>query len=726
MALRTRLPLLPEGAEELSEDLAVSQESEQLVFFNASGPIYWCGKDDPLARRLAAAMFAHIGLASTTRLAAALGLHRSTIYRNQCKLREGGAEALKHRGTGPRGPHKLKGEVRVRAQVLLDRGESIRASAAVVGVSEGTIRQGLKKGWLVRPEITGSKNMKVKGPRERSDEDRDRGAGVAVKRHGERMLARRGMLQQAEPVFVAAEAVPMAGALLALPALLEQGLLEVGERVYVPLGKGYYGLRSVLLALALMALLRIRSIEQITSHPPGELGLLLGLDRVPEVKCLRAKLRELGRQGHAFAFAAQLAQRWAKQTPDVLGFLYIDGHVRPYCGRKHRLPKTHVPVRRLCMPATTDFWVNDANAEPLFWVTAPANDHLLRVLDEQILSEIRALVGPERRITLIFDREGWSPKCFKKWFKQGFDVLTYRKGNYQEWPRDCFQRTTKRVGRKQVSYQLGERSVLISKDFWMREVRRLCKNGHQTSIMSTRQDLPAFEIATRMFARWRQENFFRYMRREFALDHLCTYAVEPADPQRTVPNPARKQKRKQLSRLRSKLGKLQQQYGDAALNNPESKQPTMRGFKISHRKLGNRIHRLTDERDKLVTDIKALPERVPLNELLHPKQIVQLERERKLLTDAIKMIAYRAETALATLLQPFFKRHQDETRKFLKAVFQLPGDLLPDTQTSCLVVRLHGMANDRSDRALSALCDLATGQRIRYPGTDLRLVFKVL
>src|SRR5260370_7803635 len=33
-----------------------------------------------------------------------------------------------------------------------------------------------------------------------------------------------------------------------------------------------------------------------------------------------------------------------------------------------------------------------------------------------------------RRVTIVFDRGGWSPKLFATMIKDGFDLLTYRKG----------------------------------------------------------------------------------------------------------------------------------------------------------------------------------------------------------------------------------------------------------------------------------------------------------
>ena len=81
----------------------------------------------------------------------------------------------------------------------------------------------------------------------------------------------------------------------------------------------------------------------------------------------------------------------------------FDGHVRAYNGSKHTLPKTHVARRRLCMPATTDFWVNDARCEPLFFVTAEANDSLsVDAREAEIIPELKRLAGEGNRVTLVF------------------------------------------------------------------------------------------------------------------------------------------------------------------------------------------------------------------------------------------------------------------------------------------------------------------------------------
>ncbi|MDT8342524.1 MAG: hypothetical protein RQ751_13520 [Longimicrobiales bacterium] len=726
MALQARLSVSASEVEVISPELGVAREDGRVVLFNGGGPIFMYREDDVEAQRLAVAMVSQpaLDLAAPKPLAEALGIARSMVFEYRERYEAGGAEALRTKKPGPKGPHKLTGERRERAQALLDKGESNRAVARAVELSEGTIRQALKQGRLraAQPSSTGPERT---GPRQRSETDRTSKGGVAVKRLEERALAAVGRLTEAAPSFEAAESVARAGVLVALPAVAAQGLYAVSQQVYGALKNGYYGLNAVLSTLVFMALLRIKSMEQLPSHAPGEFGLVLGLDRSPEMKTLRRKLAELGAREQALELQAAFAERWATEQPDLVGFLYVDGHVRPYNGRTHRLPKTHVPRRRLCMPATTDYWVNDAFADPLFFVTAPGNEGLLAVLEETVLPEVRELAR-ERRVTLVMDRECWSPKSFERWHEKGFDVMTYRKGRYDPWPREEFTEharagdvrgmKTGATGRQGEVHHLAERPLTLSNGFEVREVRCLTENGHQTSIVTTRTDLSVLAVAERMFSRWRQENFFRYMRHEFALDHLPTYTVEPADPHRLVPNPAKKEKKKELAGLRSELRRLKQALGERALDDDVPSEAAE--LRLRAREAQSRLEQLHDA-------YKALPTHVPVAQTQDPESVVRLERERKTLIDQTKMVAYRAETELASLVGPLLgHHHDDEARSFLRQVFQLPADLLPDPDAGTLVVRLHGMANWRSNRALTELCNFLNTYETVYPGTDLRLILE--
>ena len=107
----------------------------------------------------------------------------------------------------------------------------------------------------------------------------------------DRQLAYLGLLDDAAPLFREGCSVPGVGVLLALPCLLESGLLRISRKLYGDIGPAFYGLRTTLLTLLFMALLRIKRPEHLKERDPAAFGSLLGLDRAPEVKTLRRRLR---------------------------------------------------------------------------------------------------------------------------------------------------------------------------------------------------------------------------------------------------------------------------------------------------------------------------------------------------------------------------------------------------------------------------------------------------
>ena len=728
MPLTALLPLLPADAQEVGDSLAIlrDEKEQRIVFFNAGGPIFSCRQEDRTGLRLAAVTVIEQGLAGPTAVAEALAIHRTTLLRDRHKFAENGVAGLVEKRRGPKGPHTLTPAVQRRAQKMLDRGESIRGTAGTVGMSESGLRHAIARGLLTAGRSKRVEKAKANsaqtltGPRDRASVDQACTMGVATKRESDRVLAATGKLVEAEPEFKAVEAVAGAGVLLALPALLHEGLCEVGGEVYGSLRNGFFGLRSVLLTFAFMALLRIKTPEQLTEHAPGELGILLGLDRAPEVKTLRRKLREMGGRHVADMFTRWLTERWAEAEPKELALLYIDGHVRPYHGRKHKLPKHYVQQRGRPMPGTKDFHVNDRRADPLFFVTAEATEGLLSMLESTLLPDVRRLVGPKRRVTIVFDREGWSPELFAKWKEQDFYVLTYRKGKQSRWQSRFFSMVKGKVGGEKVEYCLAEREVKLTNGLKVREIRRLTDDGHQTAVITTNDKLPLLAVAHRMFSRWRQENFFRYMRHEFALDHLCTHQVEPADPKRIVPHPERARLEKKLKAVRATRTRLL----DRAFSLAPGKTTRVGKRQVDEVELDQLIRQRETEARTLSARIAKLPDRVPIEEILEPEQIVKLERERKVLVDAIKLSAYRAESSLARLVEPFFKRHQDEARKFLKSIFKATADIIPDLRNRRLTVRFHGLASPRANRALGELCALVNEDAPLYPGSNLRLHFE--
>jgi hypothetical protein len=278
---------------------------------------------------------------------------------------------------------------------------------------------------------------------------------------------------------------------------------------------------------------------------------VLGLDRAPEVKTIRRKLAELAAAGKAAELIMALARRHAAARPDALGFLYADGHARVYHGTR-TVQKTHVARLKFPAPATMETWVTDSRGDPVFMVIAEPSDSLAGEL-RRLLPALRQVVGGGRRVTVCFDRGGWSPALFADITGAGFDVLTWRKGPAPDVPAAAFTTVACTDDRGRAhEYELADTTVELGihegprkgQTVTLRPVTRRvpAKAGatRQIHALTSRDDLTAGEVCWRLSSRWREENYFRYARTRFALDALDSYAAAPDDPDRMVPNPARK------------------------------------------------------------------------------------------------------------------------------------------------------------------------------------------
>jgi DNA-binding CsgD family transcriptional regulator len=545
-------------------------------------------------------------------------------------------------------------------------------------------------------------------------------------RAGDRLLARLGLLNDAAPVFGAAAQVPGLGALLAIPALVDSGVLSIAREIYGSIGPAFYGLRTTLVTLLLMALLRIKRPEGLKEHSPRLLGQILGLDRAPEVKTLRGKLARLAAHGRAGDFGRALARHRVAARGHAMGFLYVDGHVRAYHGGRE-IPKTHLARMRIAMPATTDYWINDAQSEPLFVVPTEANKGLVAMLPI-VLEEVRKLLG-DRRVTVVFDRGGWSPRLFAKLIADGFDILTYRKAPYRPVPVRKFTLIEETVHGKKIKYLLADQRIYLEygrkkkrKRVFLRQVTRLSDNGHQTPIITSRRDLSTLEVACRMFDRWRQENFFKYLREEFALDALVDYGTELADATREVPNPERSKIKAELRKANAHLEQLQAHYGLTALENQEDLRPTMRGFKIANAESAARIRAAMARITDLETQRATIPTRVPVQEVVEA-DVIKLSVERKHLTDILKMVAYQAEGELLRLLSPYYRRTEQEGRTLIHTALSAGGDI--QVTNAELLVSIDPLSSPHKTQALAAVCEQLNLTSTHFPGTNLKMRFAI-
>ncbi len=312
------LPLIPSGATQINGPVSVWRDDENWTYFYATHPIYSHRKNDRRMFRMFTSQLIESGACRQVDIRTTFGVSKSSVIRSLNKLRTGGAEAFFVQRQGRRDGKVFTPEVLEIAQGLLDQGYTRNEAVQELGVRYDTFRKAINDGRLIEslaiaPVITKSSRNVV-------DVAAADGMGIACTRVGERVLASLGKLIGAAVHFDRCLDVPKAGVLCALPALLANGLLN-GAKQMLGQVKGYYTAFHVLLLLAFMVLCRIKTTEKLRGQAPGEFGRLLGLDRAPEVRCLRQKMDELSAGQGSEQWAAHLSKYWMEQEPEAVGAL---------------------------------------------------------------------------------------------------------------------------------------------------------------------------------------------------------------------------------------------------------------------------------------------------------------------------------------------------------------------------------------------------------------------
>jgi len=718
---------LPEGAQAINDRVWYRDDGDVRAIFCGLIPFYSYQRSDPVNHRFAAVQLIETGLAKQIKVAAAFGLSVSTLRRARKAVAAEGIGGLVGKPKGPKQRRRAGRGVAPRIVALRKNGHRHQAIADRLGLSPATVYRVLREHGLTRraSDPTGTlpfesgeatncdSEDEPSGPAESLTDNtlsRVEATSVTYAAPLDQVMTQLGLIEEAPVEFGPARNVPLAGVMLGLALLSTTGLLQEARAVYGRLQKGWYGLRATFWMLFVMALLRIKRPEQLKGVDPVALGRVLGLPRAAEVKTIRRKLKELAQRGRAAQLHRRLARRRVRQHDAALAYLYVDGHVRAYSG-KRKIGKAYVTTRRSVLRAETDYWVNLSSGQPLLVVHARANERLTQMM-KTVIGEVRAVVG-DRRPMIVFDRGGWSKDLFRMLLAEGFDLLTYRKAPLSDWGPERFHTAGLKIDGHTISYELADGE--FQKKGWPRlrclAVKR--SDGRQTQILCNRYDIAPVQLAYRMFGRWKQENWFKYMDEQFALDVLADYATEPDDPDRLVINPVWRSLHKSVKAARAELQKVEAAYGRASLSKASCRVRNKRASEVEQA-------RQTYER--LGRQRRDTPRQVRLGEVSdgHP---VRLAYERKLLTDTIKMCAYDVETQLTEMLDGVLRRNSFEGRAVIRELFHCSGDLsLLDGR---LHVHLNQLSAPRYTKSLMSLCNQLNVLDLTIPETSFTLRFHV-
>jgi hypothetical protein len=395
-----------------------------------------------------------------------------------------------------------------------------------------------------------------------------------------------------------------------------------------------------------------------------------------------------------------------------------------------------VARQKLCLRATVDFWVNAMDGQPFFAINKVVDPGLVKVIEDDIVPRLITEVPNQpsqaqldadpllHRFTLVFDREGYSPDLWSRLKTKRVACLSYNKFPKQDWDVLEFSEHIVTLANGQTTkMQLAERGTCLNNGLWAREVRKLSAQGHQTSILSTNFKMDLIALALHMFARWSQENFFKYAREHYNLDSLAGYATQEITDPIEVVNPLYRKLDAEVRSANAKLSRSLAVFG--ALNIEQEIEPArMETFAQKKATLQEDIETLQAKVIELKASRKATDRHIAVKDLPEDQRFKQLSTHSKHFVDAIKMVAYRAETAMANFLRESLTR-PDEARTLLCSIYKTEADLVPDYKNKTLTVRLHHLAQQRSDDAAALLCVELNETQTVFPQTELRMVFEL-
>jgi hypothetical protein len=667
---------------------------------------------------------------------APLGIAHRTRMHWKAQYRKAGPASFFRAVEGPR-PKVVTPEKSAECAGLLCDGRRPSEVARLAGIKESTLRKALGRQGVPRlaknPAASEDKEIGAsKSERSRADAEAAAGMGTACTRADERVASAMGLAGCATTRFEAGCDVQMAGLLAGLPALCANGRLTgLGKPLHLP--KGFYSALHILLTLGFMALGRIRRPEGLRHLPPGELGKVIGLDRVPEVRTLREKIAIMATTGSPAAGMKELAKSWMENDPDEAGYLYVDGHVRVYHGDKAHLPRRYVSRERLCLRGTTDYWGNDAIGRPFFVISKAvteglADSRLEDIVPERLASVPRQPTADEldedpllHRFVVVFDREGATHSLLSALWKHRIGAMTYRKNVKDVWPQSEFAEHEVPIpggGGHLMRLAMRETRISAAQDsIPVTEVRRLTASGHQTAIVTTARRLGNTAIASRMFARWSQENFFAYMMQHYDIDGLIEYGTEEVPGAAMVVNAQGRDCDKAVRKARLIERKLQVDL---------ARQTAREGGEI-HKKAETveAIQAAQAELVRLRAERKATPRKVTIESLPGDQRPTQLPPLNKMLSDTVKMIAYRAETARVALLRSHLKK-EEEARALVRELFVTSADIEPNEAANTLTIPIHRMAAPVHDKAIAARLQELTQLGFRHPETGAKIIYSLV
>jgi hypothetical protein len=399
------------------------------------------------------------------------------------------------------------------------------------------------------------------------------------------------------------------------------------------------------------------------------------------------------------------------------------------------------------MSGSTDYWVNDQMGAPFFVVHKTINEGMIKTLQDDIIPRLNrdvpfqptevelAADSSLHRYMVVFDREGYSIDLFEYLAEQRVAFATYRKNVKENWSEEEFApyEIVTPSGEKEVMLLAERQTVLCGKKekckeqkkVTVREIRKRTASGHQTSIISSNQILTMIQIAFFMFARWGQENFFKYVVESFGIDSITSYMKNLIPDMSQVVNPEFRELDRQHKQITTQLNNRKLKYAEISLQDKEMSKKEIERYTKKKSEMQLEIEDLEKKRTAIIAKKKTIDKKIWYKDLDENQKFNTSINERKFFLDTIKIIAYRAETTLCHIIKKQMTSPQ-QARTLIRKLYASDADIEVDEINALIIVNLHRTNHWVDDEILDYLCQQLNDTNTLFPATKLTLQFKMV
>lgn len=680
----------------------VDADDQRCVFLNGHlAGRYQCG--DKGTERVLVTQFSEVLSLPDRQIASVFGLHPVTVSRLRGLVRERGAAALLPLKPGPKGPSKMTPKLEARCRFLRAAGASLRSIARQVSTASKQIS------YVTVANLFRTDSLPAPSQSLPLDAEAPPAAEMAP-------------VTAASFSFGEGRSTRYAGAMLLFAALARLDLWSVCQGLGATTGPARrFGWAQTVAAIVFCFSLRFRSIEDWKNGRRQDLGVLIGEPNAPSVLSLRTKIKALAESVDPVTFSRAMLKRYLALEPVWEGLYYVDGHFCPYYGA-HPTPRGWDAKRGLAVKGHNDVYLHDAKGRALFFFSQPLNDSLGRAIPNAV-AEIRRVHG-EAPFTLVFDRGGYSGETFRFLQAEGIGFITYLKGRgaQRRYAAKQFKAGWFAFEGKRHTYQLFEKKTRLRGVGLIRTVVFVGDDGQQIPVLTNLSATakPA-KVVHCLRLRWRQENSFKYLSENYAIDQIIQYGADPETEDRRIPNPKRKALKEQARLVFQQIESLQAQLGRALEDNDENRRPSARGFKIAHADLRRQIAQKRQILTRVETRLRQTPSQISAQQA--DKTRAFLREDRRLLVNALKLAAANAERMLAIHFDRFYQNPKDAFSVF-RGLLQLPGTVR-DVGDHIEVLLQRPDSPKVAEALGSLLADLNT-EKPRMPDGGPILAFRLL